>query len=479
MESNLPVGGDQQPNEEPIRSDAVVGEAASQPATPAQDTPPQMPVDSLEDQAEASAELSAGDETPADLPAEGGDAPQVRKGQLVEGVITQTSPNEVIVDLGLKLPGIISSKELERMDKETIEALKVGEKITAFVVTPENRNGYVVLSIGRAMEEQDWRHAEEMRESGQIFSGKVDGYNKGGLIVRFGRVRGFVPESQVSRDRRTRATGSDPQAKWAEMRGEEIAVRVVEVDRGRNRLILSERDAAPANREKSKERLLGELNVGDVRTGKVKSVADFGAFVDVGGADGLVHLTEISWKHVTHPSQVLKVGQEVEVEVINIDRERKRIGLSIRRREEDPWLVIARNYQIDQLVQGTITKLTKFGAFARLVDAQEIEGLIHISELGQQRVNHPRDVVAEGDVLTLRVVKIDSDERRLGLSLKRVSSPEYMDADLKRARRDTTAASTGGDIADFEAASLKENDRRRRGKKGKSKRGDDDYGDEY
>src|SRR5262249_13681392 len=214
---------------------------------------------------------------------------------------------------------------------------------------------------------------------------------------------------------------------------ENIAVKVLEVDRGRNRLILSEREAAPQIREQQKEKLMEELQVGDVKTGRVKSLADFGAFVDVGGADGLVHLTELSWKHITHPREVLKVGQEVEVEIISIDRERKRIGLSIRRREEDPWIVIARQYQIGQLGQGTITKLTKFGAFARLVDNPEIEGLIHISELADHRVNHPRDVVEENDVLTLRVVKIEPDQRRMGLSLKKVSSPEFVDQDYKRA----------------------------------------------
>src|SRR5205085_6753589 len=221
--------------------------------------------------------------------------------------------------------------------------------------------------------------------------------------------------------------------KWSGMRGEDIAVKVLEVDRARNRLILSERDAAPQIREQQKDRLMDELQVGDVRTGHVKSLADFGAFVDVGGADGLVHLTELSWKHVTHPKEVLKVGQQVEVEVISVDRERKRIGLSIRRREEDPWMVIARQYQIGQLVQATITKLTKFGAFARLNDHPEIEGLIHISELADRRVNHPRDVVSEGESLTLRVVKIDAENRRMGLSMMHVNSAEYIDKDYRRA----------------------------------------------
>jgi small subunit ribosomal protein S1 len=419
------------------------------------------------------------------------DESQVKKGDILEGTIAHTSPTEILVDVGLKSEGIISGKELERIDRETLDGLKVGEKILAYVLNPEDKNGNVVLSLTRALEEQDWRKAEELHGTGEIYNGKVDGYNKGGLIVRFGRVRGFVPESQVSRERRRRAEGNDPQEKWGGMRGEDISVKVLEVDRSRNRLILSEREAAPQLREQQKERLLDELQVGDVKTGRVKSLADFGAFVDVGGADGLVHLTELSWKHITHPREVLKVGQPVEVEVISIDRERKRIGLSIKRREEDPWMAIARQYQIGQLVQGTITKLTKFGAFARLVDNPEIEGLIHISELADHRVNHPRDVVNEGESLALRVVKIEPEQRRMGLSLKRVSSPEYLDADYRRAT--TTPAEEEpsaeaappvvGDYVDYEAATLKNEDRRRadrkKGKKGKKGKDDLDDLDEF
>src|SRR5258708_33239043 len=402
------------------------------------------------------------------------DEPQVKKGDILEGTVAQTTPTEILVDVGLKSEGIISGKELERMDHDTLDRLKVGEKVLAYVLNPEDKNGNVVLSLSRALEEQDWRQAESLHQSGEVYAGKIDGYNKGGLIVRFGRVRGFVPESQVSRDRRRRAEGGDAQEKWSGMRGEDIAVKVLEVDRARNRLILSERDAAPQIREQQKDRLMGELQVGDVRTGHVKSLADFGAFVDVGGADGLVHLTELSWKHVTHPRDVLEVGQEVEVEVISVDRDRKRIGLSIKRREEDPWMVIARQYQIGQLVEGLIMKLTKFGAFARLVDNPEIEGLVHISELADHRVNHPKEVVNEGESLALRVVKIEPEQRRMGLSLKRVSSPEYVDADFGRATTPRPAepepAATVGDYVDYEAAQIKDEDRRRNQRK-KAKKG--------
>lgn len=391
------------------------------------------PAPSDESQVQTDELVSAEPESMAALLEQSESTSGLKKGEIIEGTIISTSPTEIRIDVGLKVEGIVQSKELERMDKATMEQLKPDDKILVYVVNGEDRNGNVVLSITRALEEQDWRNAEALRQSKGIYNGKVDGFNKGGLIVRFGRVRGFVPESQVSRERRQRAEAAGSQDKWSGMRGEDIGVKVVEVDRARNRLILSEREAAPQRREQMKAQLLDELKIGDVRIGRVKSLAEFGAFVDVGGADGLVHLTEISWKHVTHPQEALKVGQEVKVEVISIDRDRKRIGLSIKRQEEDPWLAIASQYAIGDLVQGTITKLVKFGAFARLVDNPEIEGLIHITELADRRVTHPRDVVHEGDVLTLRVVKIEGDRRRLGLSLKRVNSTEYLDRDYARA----------------------------------------------
>jgi small subunit ribosomal protein S1 len=234
----------------------------------------------------------------------------------------------------------------------------------------------------------------------------------------------------VSAERRRRSDGVEaPEQKWGKMIGETAQVKVIEVDRNRNRLILSERAATKESREQLKERLLAEIKPGDTRKGRVISLAEFGAFVDIGGADGLVHLSEISWKRVTHPNEVLKTGQEVEVEVLSVDRDRKRIGLSIKRREPDPWTVLQRKYQPGQLVSGKITKLTKFGAFARLEGEDDVEGLIHVSELADGHIDHPKNAVAEGQQVTLRVLKIDPDKRRIGLSLKRAASAEYADAD--------------------------------------------------
>jgi small subunit ribosomal protein S1 len=361
---------------------------------------------------------------------------RLERGQIVKGAIASITDTEIMVDIGAKSEGVISGREFEEIDQETRTSLRVGEDVYIFVLTPEDRNGHAQLSLRRAMEEQDWIDAENYRERGEVFRSKITAFNKGGLIVRFGKVRGFVPASQISRERRRRSNGQTPDERWGQMVGEDISVKVIEVDRGRNRLILSERAASKEMRAERRAQLLESLEVGQIHTGRVISLADFGAFIDLGGADGLIHLSELSWRHVTHPKEVLKVGDEVEVEIIHIDRERQRIGLSRKNRLEDPWDVLASNYSPDQLVQGTITKLTKFGAFARLVEHPEIEGLIHISELSDRRVEHPREVVNEGEVVTLRIIRIDAERRRMGLSLKRVDSEEYLDGDWRLLSKD-------------------------------------------
>jgi small subunit ribosomal protein S1 len=213
------------------------------------------------------------------------------------------------------------------------------------------------------------------------------------------------------------------------MVGQPITVRVVEVDRERRRLILSERAASTESRQSLKERVLDELEQGKVYTGRVTSLANFGAFINVNGADGLVHLSELSWDHIEHPKEVLEVGQEIKVKVINVDREKKRIGLSVRALQEDPWRSRVQKYSVGQLVEGVITRLTKFGAFARLEG--DIEGLIHISEIAEHRIEHPKEVLKEGEVKSLRVIRIDADQHRIGLSLRKVDSAAYADKDFK------------------------------------------------
>jgi small subunit ribosomal protein S1 len=371
---------------------------------------------------------------------------QLQRGQIVEGHIVQIRPDEILVDVGSKSEGIIEGRELERLGSEGLSSMHEGDPILVYVVSPEDKSGNVVLSLARAQAERDWRDAQQLFESGEIFEGTVAGYNKGGLIVRMGKVRGFVPSSQIV-SIKERGAGEEA---LAALVGQKLQLKIIEIDRTRNRLILSERAAMREWRKQHKEKLLSELQEGDIRKGEVISLCDFGAFVDLGGADGLIHLSELSWRRITHPSEVLKVGNEVEVYVLNVDRERKRIGLSLKRLESDPWGTIAQRYHVGQLVEGTITKLVKFGAFARIFD-DDVEGLVHLSELSEQRISHPKEVVQEGDVRTLRVIRIDSDQRRIGLSLKRVASSEYVDVDWQDGTGQPSSyedAAEGAEVAD-------------------------------
>jgi small subunit ribosomal protein S1 len=370
------------------------------------------------------------DETHAEEANAPAEANGLKRGDIISGTVTETSPTSVKVTLENGAVGLIPSREMERLGRDLLEMLnQPNAAVSVYVVNPRDQNGNVILSLNRALEEIDWRKAVEHQASQAVYETVIAGYNKGGLIVRFGRVRGFVPQSQLGPDRKRGTDTQTPEERWGGMVGQPISVKVMEVDRPRNRLILSERMATRENRENRKEALINQLKVGEVRTGRIVSLVDFGAFVDVGGAEGLVHLTEISWQHVTHPKDALQIGQEVKVEVISIDQKNKRIGLSMKRQAADPWDTVATGFNIGQLVQGTVTKLTKFGAFVRLTDLPEIEGLVHISELSDQRVTHPREVLEEGEVVTLRVVKMDVKDRRLGLSMKRVNSAEYLDLD--------------------------------------------------
>ena len=351
------------------------------------------------------------------------------RGEIREGTIVSVNRGEILIDIGAKSEGVIESHELDRMPSKERKELVAGQTVTIFVLNPEDRQGNIVLSLAKAQEEMDWRQAEELLGTQDLLEGHISGYNKGGLLVQMGRLRGFVPASQLDNIRRDIRPAPTPEERWGHLMGEPIQCKVIEVDRGRNRLILSERAAMKDWRESQKDRLLSELQEGEIREGRVINLADFGAFVDLGGADGLIHLSELSWKRVAHPREVISVGDEVKVYILNVDRDRRRIGLSLKRLEPDPWLAIEEEYQVGTLVEGTITKLTKFGAFARISGLDDIEGLIHISELSDEHVGHPREVVQEDQTVTMRVIRVDSQRRRLGLSIKQVDSDEYIDAD--------------------------------------------------
>ncbi len=356
-----------------------------------------------------------------------GDYDFPKKGETRKGTVASISAGQILVSIGTKSEGLITGKEFESIPADVFDKLQVGQEIDVFVIDPEDDSGNVVLSYRNALEANSWKQAEDLKDSGEVFPSEIIKFNKGGLIVPVGTLMGFVPASQISLSRRANMTGETPEARWAKMVGEPITVRVIEVDRERRRLILSERAASTETREQVKERILEELKEGDIRTGKVTSLADFGAFVNINGADGLVHLSEIAWDRINKPDEVLKVGQEVKVKIISIDREKKRIGLSIRALLDDPWSKQVAQFQVGQLVEGKITKLAPFGAFARLEG--EVEGLIHISEISEKRIEHPKEVLKVGDAVTLRVIKIDTDNHRIGLSLRRVDSPAYAEID--------------------------------------------------
>lgn len=377
------------------------------------------------------------------------DLPQV--GEIRTGVIASVSPSQILVSIGAKSEGVISGRELDQLTAEERDALQVGQEVHVFVINPEDANGNVVLSLKRAQEELSWENVERLVTSDEVVDSKIMGFNKGGLIVAVEGLRGFVPSSQISAMRRGQSTGDTPEQRWQKMIGQPISVRVIEVDRERRRLILSERAASTESRQSIKERVIEELEEGKVYTGRVTSLANFGAFININGADGLVHLSELSWEHIEHPREVLEVGQEVKVKVINVDREKKRIGLSVRALQDDPWKSRVEKYSVGQLVEGVITRLTKFGAFARLEG--DIEGLIHISEIAEHRIEHPKEVLKEGEVKSLRVIRIDPEQHRIGLSLRKVDSAAFADKDFK-----LLTAEFNADEAPEPAESLEDSD---------------------
>ncbi|HUG16283.1 MAG TPA: 30S ribosomal protein S1 [Thermomicrobiales bacterium] len=339
----------------------------------------------------------------------------LKYGDVIDGTIMHVDRDEILVDIGSKSEGVIPAREFSSLNDDERDALDVGHALLVFVVQPENQDGHAVVSIDRARQEKSWRVLQEQFEASQVIDAEVVNYNKGGLLVNLDGVRGFVPASQV-----TEIRGGDDAQKQADMArliGSKLQLKIIEINRHRNRLILSERQALQERRDEMKEKLIEQLREGEVRTGRVSSICDFGAFVDVGGADGLVHLSELSWSRVRHPSEVLTIGQEIDVFVLGINADEKKIALSIKRTQAEPWSRVAANYDVNQLVTGVVTQLANFGAFARIEDG--IEGLVHVSELSDARISHPRQLVSEGQELLLRIIRIDPQRRRMGLSLRR------------------------------------------------------------
>jgi len=357
-----------------------------------------------------------------------------KTGEIRHGTIASISPGQILISVGAKSEGLISGREFELIPPEEFASLEVGQEVPVYILNAEDSKGNLLLSYVRAVEESSWDKAEEIFKNKLTYKGKVAGYNKGGLLVDFEKLRGFIPFSQLSYERTKEMTGDTPEERFNKMIGEDIEVGVIEVDRERHRLILSERLAYGETRDSIREKVIDDLELGSVLTGKITSVASFGIFVNVNGIDGLVHVSELSWDEISDPAEKFKVGQSVQVKVINVDKDKKRVGLSIRQLEEDPWLKNVENLKIGMLVEATITHLTKFGAFAMIPG--DIEGLVHISEISNTHITHPKEVLHEGEKVTLRVIKIEPESHRVGLSLRRVESAAYADMDMKQLKQE-------------------------------------------
>jgi small subunit ribosomal protein S1 len=335
--------------------------------------------------------------------------PTIKEGEVVHGTIVRVDKDEVLVDIGYKSEGVIPASELSiRRSIDPSDEVMLGDEIDALVLTKEDADGRLILSKKRARFELAWKSIEEKAQSGEPIEGRVIEVVKGGLIIDLG-VRGFLPASLV--DIR-RVQDLD------EFMGTELRAKVIELNRSRNNVVLSRRAVLEDERKEMRQAILDRLNPGDVIEGQISNIVDFGAFVDLDGMDGLIHISELSWSHVNHPSEVLEVGQTVKVKVLDIDRERQRISLGLKQTQSDPWQQVIDAYGDGDEVEGRVTKVVTFGAFVEIVPG--VEGLVHISELAQHHVENPREVVSQGDLVRVVVLEIDGERRRLSLSMKRV-----------------------------------------------------------
>lgn len=333
-----------------------------------------------------------------------------RRGEIRTGIILQIEAREIIVDLGAKQDGIVPYTDIERMDREFHATLSVGQEVPVYVINPSDSNNNLIVSINMGLQRYDWEEARKLLESEDVVDVGVTGYNKGGLLVRWKRLEGFIPSSHLT----SADLSLDRRDAMAQLIGETLTVKVIEVDQDRRRLIFSEREAQREWRMKQKARLLDELNEGDAVMGTVTGLRDFGAFVNIGGADGLIHVSELAWHRVDHPRDILSIGDEIKVYVLNLDRKTKRIALSLKRLLSDPWDDAQDRYHEGQLTDGIVTNVVDFGAFVALDDG--LEGLLHLSEMGDGSLKEPYSYVKKGDRLTLRISHLEPEKRRVGFT---------------------------------------------------------------
>jgi small subunit ribosomal protein S1 len=359
------------------------------------------------------------------------------RGDLLEATVLANDDHGLIVDLGLKRDGVVPRTEVESLDREF--TANVGDRITVMVVETEDRDGNLLVSIQQALASQDWDTACHQMEAGTLYKGRIIAANRGGVIVPYGELRGFVPASHIVGLPR----GLDDDERISHLKqyvGQQLELKIIEVNPNRRRLVLSERQAQREAREKAKLDLLKTLHEGEVVTGTVSSLRDFGAFVDLGGADGLIHVSELAWHRVKHPSEIVSVGEEIEAHVLQLDHDRQRIGLSLKRLQPNPWLEIERTHSIGQLVDGTVSRVVSFGAFVELENG--IEALLHVSEISDPQPARVEDVLVPGDYVVAQIVNFEPHRQRMGLSIKNLT-PEQRAAFI--------SADTADDVDDEEA----------------------------
>src|SRR5881227_2868397 len=339
--------------------------------------------------------------------------PTINEGEVVHGTVVRVDKDEVLVDIGYKSEGVIPVSELSiRRSVNPADEVSLGDEIDALVLTKEDAEGRLILSKKRARFELAWKNIEQAAESGDPVNGRVIEVVKGGLILDLG-VRGFLPASLV--DIR-RVQDLD------EFLGQELRAKVIELNRSRNNVVLSRRAVLEEERKEQRQQILDRLQPGLIVEGQISNIVDFGAFVDLSGIDGLIHISELSWSHVNHPSEILEIGQNVQVKVLDIDRDRQRISLGLKQTQEDPWQQVVEAYEENDVVEGRVTKVVTFGAFVEILPG--VEGLVHISELAQHHVENPREVVSQGQPVNVKIIEVDGERRRLSLSLKRVEDGE-------------------------------------------------------
>ncbi len=353
-------------------------------------------------------------------------------GEIREGFIVADRNGDLLVDIGAKSEGIIPHDEVNSLSKQQRAELSQGSPVRVCVIDPENARGDIILSYLKVSEQEDWTRANELVESQEICECEVIGFNRGGVLAMLRSLRGFIPASQLGyANQLNRAESADSQLK--SLVGKTVSIKVLEADQDKGRLILSEMAADKEARAHNRAKRLAELEDDMVVTGHVINLTDFGAFIDIGGIEGLVHSSELSWKHVSKPSKLLSLGQEVKVKVIGIDHAKERVTFSMKQLEPNPWAELENIYVENQLVEVTVTQLTRYGAFARINDEFRLEGLIHISELSSDHIKTPDEIVKKGENLTARIIRLDGPSQQIGFSIKQVTDDEFMDTDLEAA----------------------------------------------